>query len=165
MIAYGASVARQAAIRASLGNPPARPATAPPMPAMHVRPPRLTRAQFIAREAADKIVPTTATDDGVIRWGIRYLAMPCYVEHEHNPGWVLVRHDPGAIAHYERLFGRSRPMLPSMPGPVQAGGALGIPCPGCGALCDGSAVGDHEPDCPLYGEDAPDGPDWPDDAP
>ena len=30
-----------------------------------------------------------------------------------------------------------------------------IPCPGCGATCDGSAVGDHAPDCSDFGDDAP----------
>jgi hypothetical protein len=34
-----------------------------------------------------------------------------------------------------------------------------IPCPGCGAPCDRDAIGDHDEDCPLYGADAPQGPD------
>lgn len=34
-----------------------------------------------------------------------------------------------------------------------------ISCPGCGAPCDGSAVGPHDEDCPAFGVDAPDGPD------
>ena len=33
-----------------------------------------------------------------------------------------------------------------------------IPCPGCGAACDSSAVGDHTDDCPDYGPNAPTGP-------
>lgn len=35
---------------------------------------------------------------------------------------------------------------------------LAIPCPGCGAPCDPSAVGPHTEDCPMYGPNAPTGP-------
>lgn len=34
-----------------------------------------------------------------------------------------------------------------------------IPCPGCGAPCDGSAVGPHDEDCPAFGADVESGPD------
>lgn len=97
MMAYGAATARTLA-------PPATVAAGGGLP-----PIRLTRAQFIAREAADRHIYTEATEDGVIRWGVRYLALPCHVDHPLNPGWALVRDDLMAIAHYERLFGSVRP--------------------------------------------------------
>lgn len=68
---------------------------------------RLTRAEFIAREVAEgTLVRTTPTPDGlgVVRWDVRYLARPCPVDHPLNPGWVLVRDEPGALAHYAKLF-------------------------------------------------------------
>jgi len=84
-------------------------AVASPADATPPAPVRLTRAQFIAREIAEsRLVHTVATADGrgVIRWGdLRYVAMPCPVDHPLNPGWVLVRDEPGALAHYRRLFG------------------------------------------------------------
>lgn len=35
---------------------------------------------------------------------------------------------------------------------------LAIPCPGCGVPCDMDAIGDHTEDCPMYGPNAPQGP-------
>lgn len=98
MIAYAANPVVQ---------PPA--IAAAPSPAPSRRPPPLTREAFIVREAANRHVYTEATPDGlgVVRWGIRHVALPCHVDSEHNPGWVLVRDDPFAIAHYQRLFGEA----------------------------------------------------------
>jgi hypothetical protein len=101
MIAYGATTLRQAVTAARLGHagePPREPPAG-----------RLTLQQFVDREIDDARrarIDASLTDDGaVVRLGIRYVVLPCHVAHEHNVGWVLVRDDPGAIAHYTRLFG------------------------------------------------------------
>jgi hypothetical protein len=103
MIAYGATTLHHAVQAArhlapgAGGGPPRAPI-------------RLTRAQFIEREIADARaahIPAEPTDDGtgLVRHGLRYVAQPFHLDHEHNVGWVLVRDDPMALAHFARLFG------------------------------------------------------------
>jgi hypothetical protein len=132
MIAYGAQhaagqarLSRDLAPRHPASTSAIAPASAEPKPTP--RQPRLTRAQFIAREVSEsRMIVTLPTEDGlgVTRWDRRYVALPCHVDHDQNPGWVLVHDEPGARNHYERLFGRGdTPALPSMPGPVRSADA------------------------------------------
>lgn len=119
MIAYSAEATRLS----HLVNPPRPPLVAEPSP--FLPPIRLTLAQFIEHEIREsRLVPTERTADGrgVVRWGIRYVALACACRHGDNPGWVLVRDDPHAIAHYQRLFGHGpdagpTPPLLAPPGP------------------------------------------------
>lgn len=118
MIPYAAVAARQAAVRAQLGRaPPTGHAVIQPPIAHDLRvepapepaappPPRLTRDQFLAREVRSLVLTILTADRlGVMRWGVRYVAVACAGQHEHNPGWALVRDDPFALAHFQRLFG------------------------------------------------------------
>lgn len=88
-----------APLAAAAGGSPPRP---PPI--------RLTRAQFVAREAADgpalrTEVLTVIDGVGLIRSGRPYVALACHCGHDGCPGWSMVHDDPSARAAFERMFG------------------------------------------------------------
>lgn len=81
---------------------------------------RLTRASFVAREAAKDPLHGSALlkvleGTGLVRAGRPYVALQCRCVAADCPGWAMVHDEPEAREYFERQFERGRPPAKTAP--------------------------------------------------